>query len=393
MNPRLRHAAAFGLIACATALGLAGTDLVLPAVPSLPAILGGTVQQAQLVLAAFVAGTAVGLLAFGAVGERWLHRRLLIGSLFAYALTSLLCMFSPSLDVMIGLRFLQGAAGSAPAVFAPGIIRTLYGDDRAVAAFGLLGSIEAAVPALAPIAGFALFQGFGWTSSFVVIAFLSASVAVAILIAGSHLPVPAERPRGGSYGALLRRRRFVGQAGSHALTLGALLIVVFAAPTTFANAMGGSVRDFIVMQIGGVSTFMVTANGSARLLPRYGAPILIMTGTVMSAVGASAMLAYALVGGGSIAAVSLMFLLLNGGLGLRGPAGFHAAIVAAGGDDARGAALIVVAILLVTAFGTAAVAPFITYGLVAMATGATLAAWAAVAILSWGEKPGDRATA
>ena len=58
----------FALIASATALGIAGTDLVLPAVPSLPAALGGTPARAQLVLAAYVAGTGLGLLLFGELG-------------------------------------------------------------------------------------------------------------------------------------------------------------------------------------------------------------------------------------------------------------------------------------------------------------------------------------
>ena len=51
---------AFVLIAAGTTLGLAGTDLILPAVPSLPKALGGEIAIAQFVIAAFVAGTAIG---------------------------------------------------------------------------------------------------------------------------------------------------------------------------------------------------------------------------------------------------------------------------------------------------------------------------------------------
>lgn len=36
VNPR----AAFALVLCGTVLGIAGTDLILPAIPGLPAILG-----------------------------------------------------------------------------------------------------------------------------------------------------------------------------------------------------------------------------------------------------------------------------------------------------------------------------------------------------------------
>jgi MFS transporter, DHA1 family, multidrug resistance protein len=64
----------FGLMAAGTVLGLAGIDLVLPAVPALPKHLGGDAVGAQFVIAAFVAGTASGLLVFGSIGPRYGRR-------------------------------------------------------------------------------------------------------------------------------------------------------------------------------------------------------------------------------------------------------------------------------------------------------------------------------
>jgi len=58
---------AFALIVAGTVIGIAGTDLVLPAVPGMPAALGGDLPRAQLVLAAFVAGAACGLMLFGSL--------------------------------------------------------------------------------------------------------------------------------------------------------------------------------------------------------------------------------------------------------------------------------------------------------------------------------------
>ena len=52
----------FLILAGATVLSFAGTDLVLPAVPLLPRALGGSVAQAQYVLASFTGGMAAGLL-------------------------------------------------------------------------------------------------------------------------------------------------------------------------------------------------------------------------------------------------------------------------------------------------------------------------------------------
>jgi len=65
------QAGAFLLIVGGTVIAIAGTDLVLPAVPQLPKALGGDLAGSQLVLASFTAGAAAGLLLFGELGARF----------------------------------------------------------------------------------------------------------------------------------------------------------------------------------------------------------------------------------------------------------------------------------------------------------------------------------
>ncbi|WCT72536.1 MFS transporter [Sphingomonas naphthae] len=381
MSPALpgRQLGLMMLLVGSTAMGIAGTDLVLPAIPGLPALLGGDMARAQLVLASYTAGTALGLLAFGELGARHDQRRLLVGSLLVFSVVSLLCRLSTSLDMLIGLRFVQGMAGAAAAVFTPGIIRRVYGDDRAVRAIGILGSVEALAPALAPIAGLWLLHAFGWRASFDLLAVLSLGLAIAF--AWRPLPAPPVDRGTGGYGRLLRDPTFLRYALSQACTLGALLVFVFGAPAVFASALGGDMGDFIAMQVTGVATFIVAANLSGAIAKRIGAEATILAGTACSALGGAGLLAYALAGGGDMMAIIAIYLLLNIGLGVRGPTGFHRAVVAAQGDDARGTALIVVAILLVAAAGTAAVAPFIASGLVPLAAGTGAIAIVALALL------------
>jgi predicted MFS family arabinose efflux permease len=376
-----RHPLVFSLIGCAAALGLAGTDLVLPAVPGLPRILGGTAERAQLVLAAFTAGAAAGLLLYGELGARFDQRRLLVASLAGYAAASAACSLAASLDTLILLRVVQGATSAAAAVFAPGMLRALYGDRRAVAAIGLLGSVEALAPALAPIAGVWLLAAFGWHGAFDTLAAVAAVLSMATLLLLRRLPVVVARSGAGGYLRLLGHRAYLRQALSHAFTLGALLVIVFGAPTVFVRSMGAGLDAFIAMQISSVSAFIVAANVTGRLIPRFGAERLILGGTGLATAGALAILGYALSGGNDTRPVIGLFALLSIGLGLRGPPGFHAAIVAAD-DDARGAALLIVAILLTAAIGTAAVAPFIGAGLISIATGGAIFATAASLMLA-----------
>lgn len=379
MEARERPRVTLALLVAATLLGLMGTDLVLPAVPSLPETLGGDPAEAQLVLAAYVGGTSIGLLAFGALGDRYSTRSLFLASLLMTGIVSLACAFAPSIWALIGLRAVQGAVASGPAVFAPAIVRAMFDEARAVRALGALGSIESLAPALAPILGVWLLALGGWRLSFELIA------AAALLLAAAHLAGPlipqAGRRALGSYRRLLGDPVYLRYALSQAFVLGGLLVFVFGAPAVMVRSFGGTLTDFIVMQVAGIATFILAANVSGGLAARFGAERLILFGTALAGLGAGAMLAYALAGGTSPFVVTALFVPVNSGLGLRGPPGFYRAVIASQGDDARGSALVILAIMLATAAGTAAVAPFIEQGLVPLAAAAFALQLAALACL------------
>jgi len=366
------------MVVTGTLLGLMGTDLVLPAVPMLPEQLGGDASTAQLVLAAYVGGTCLGLLAFGALADRLSTRSLFIGSLAGTALLSLACAMAPDTGSLVILRAIQGAIAAAPAVFAPRIIRALFDEERAIRAIGVLGSIESMAPALAPILGVWLLSLGGWRMSFYVLAGFAILLTILMLVCGV-VPQTARRP-GGSYRRLLGDLVFLRYAISQALVLGGLLTFVFGMPAIFVRVLGGSLTDFIVMQVAGIAAFVTAANLTGKAVARFGAERVIGFGTGVSCAGAGVTLVYALVGGSEPVMITGCFVLVGIGLGLRGPPGFFRAVLASRGDDARGSALVILGILGAAALGTSLAAPFIEEGLVpltavvfAMEAGAVLA--------------------
>lgn len=361
----MNRALTLSLVVGSTIIGLMGTDLILPAVPQLPEALGGDPALAQLVLAAYIGGACAGLLAFGALGDRVSTNRLFIGSLTLAALLSFACSRAPSIEALIGLRAVQGMVVSGPAVFAPGIVKALFDERGAMAAIGVLGSIEALGPALAPIAGVALLAFGGWELNFEVMAGVAGMVALLLLVSGG---VPQVSRRGvGSFTALLRDPVFMRYAMSQALVLGGLLVFVFGMPTVFVRVNGGSLTDFIVMQVCGVTTFIIAANSATKAVDRFGAERVIATGTWVAAAGAAGQFLYALSGGTSVLVITALFIPVNSGLGLRGPPGFFRAILASLGDDARGSGLVILFLLATSAIGTALVSPWIEKGTIPLA--------------------------
>ncbi|MEQ1406336.1 MFS transporter [Neorhizobium sp. Rsf11] len=365
----------FPLIAFGTILGIAGTDLVLPAVPTMPNELGGTPALAQMVLAAYAAGTLVGLLTFGELGARYSPRKLLIWSLGLFAFISILAAFSPTLEWLVAFRFAQGAFGSGPAVFAPGFIHGLYSGDKAAAMFGRLGSIESLTPALAPIAGAFLLQLGGWETSFLVLGGLAVFCAVGSGVYAQLLPDRQDTFKTHrSYLSILRDADFLRHGLSQAFSLAGILIFVFGAPAVMTEVLGGNIRDFILLQICGITIFILASNLSSTLASKFGTERMIFIGTAALLVGFLLILAYVGIGGGGLIVLVPLWILTNGAFGIRGPIGFHQAILASKGDHSRGAALVVAAILGFTAAGTAATASFLSLGWWPLAMASCLAA-------------------
>ncbi len=374
------------LLSMGTVLGLAGTDLVLPAVPVLPELLGGKTQDAQYVLAAYVAGAGIGLVLFGALGARFRQTSLLVVSLLSFGVLSLAIVAAETLLQVTILRFFQGLSGSAAAVFAPGIIRALYDANGAVRAIGLLSSVESLAPALAPLAGLWLLNEYGWTASFYVTGLLALLLAM-IAATGVRRILPAIEPSGstlrtGGYPDLIRNLVFVRYALSQSCCLGGLLVFVFGAPVVIVHSLHGSLTDFVIMQVSGIAFFIAGANASGWLVRRFGVEPVILAGTGLSAVGALALLVYGLVDGGNPRVLAMLFVPMNLGLGLRGPPGFYQAVVAAGEDSARGAALVILAVQLTAAAGTVLAAEWIVQGLVPLTAVAATISIAALVVLA-----------
>ena len=356
-----------GLLVCSSLVALAGTDLVLPAIPELPSQLGGDASSGQYVLAAFAAGVGLGLIAFGELGA-WIRQSLLlVMSLTAYGVISLLAAHAVDIQQLITLRFFQGFTSACAAVVAPGIIRALFDESGALRALGILGSIESLAPAIAPIIGVWLLAQYGWPGSFLLTAYLAFALALLTLISFRYIPNVDGTQNPAAYLKLLINRPYLRYASSYALALSGLLVFVFGAPVVIVQSMEGELRHFIIMQLIGISTFILAANTSQRLVARYGSNRVITGGALLSLLGAASMTIYGLFGARTPQVLYLLFIPLNMGLGFRGPPSFYQALVASEGDDARASALLILFVMLFTASGTALVAQWIDSGLLPVA--------------------------
>lgn len=366
-SPAHRLAIIVTLVA-ANMLALAATDLYLPSVPYLPEIFGTSIERVQFTLAAFSAGFAVSQILFGAAGDLWNRRWILMGSLAVFVPASFWCATATSVESLIAARFLQGFAASASATLTAPMIKPLFDEARAVHALSVIGGIDAIIPAFAPILGAWIFTAFGWEANFWLIVLAGVPILVAAI-----LYIPNDRPESHhvsiwpvlmGFFTLLRHRVFMGYAVSHGFSLAGLLAVVFSAPTLIVEHMGGGPAEYVYVQMTWVATFLAAANGTGFLTRRMATDNLIWLANYIQIGSALVLLGFALLADAphwwGLALAGMPYCI---GLGLRGGAGFSRALDAVPAYGARASSLIIFFSMALTALGTGAVAPFLDRGL------------------------------
>lgn len=79
-----------------TAAGMLTVDLYLPAVPTLPAELGGTIVQAQATLAVFFAALAASQLVWGSAADKFGVKPVLIVAITLQIAAGFVCAAAPA---------------------------------------------------------------------------------------------------------------------------------------------------------------------------------------------------------------------------------------------------------------------------------------------------------
>src|SRR5690606_21168616 len=106
------------ILGALSAFGPLAIDFYLPAFPALAKAFGTDVEHVQLSLASYFVGIALGQLAYGPLADRYGRRRPLLAGVFLFAVGSLACALAPSLEWLIGARFVQALGGCAGMVVA-----------------------------------------------------------------------------------------------------------------------------------------------------------------------------------------------------------------------------------------------------------------------------------
>jgi EmrB/QacA subfamily drug resistance transporter len=143
------------------------------------------------VLNGYAVGLAALLVAAGRLGDRIGHRRVFLGGVVIFTISSGLCALAPSLPVLIAARILQSAGAAAQLPTSLALLMVVFPPERRIAAARAWSAVGALAAAAGPVIG-GLLVVHSWRWVFVV----NLPVGLLSLVAGLRvLPHPPVRQR------------------------------------------------------------------------------------------------------------------------------------------------------------------------------------------------------
>ena len=148
-----------------TLMAVLGVSSITPAFPSMTRELGITGGQIGLLITFFTLPGAILAPLLGVLADRFGRKRILIPSLFLFAIAGTACTFIRDFNFLLGMRALQGIGAASLGSINSTIIGDLYSGRRRVEAMGLNASVLSIGVASYPAIGGALAL-LGWNYPF-----------------------------------------------------------------------------------------------------------------------------------------------------------------------------------------------------------------------------------
>ncbi|MGB0572633.1 MAG: multidrug effflux MFS transporter [Alphaproteobacteria bacterium] len=231
------------------------TTIFLPGLPGIAEDLHATLSAAQMMLPAYLGAFAIAQLAVGPLSDAFGRRRVIIGGLGLFSLTSLMAALAPNIEMLLAARALQASGACATMVVARAIIRDTTQGAAATRAMSALAIAMAVGPSAAPFIGGHLVTWFNWRATFFFTALISAITTLGVLRYLEET-LPTDRRRavrlGGQFVIYLRlfgKPVFVGYSLIVSFASGAMQAFLAASPIILILQMGmpPAIYGFCVM--------------------------------------------------------------------------------------------------------------------------------------------------
>ena len=300
-----------------SAFGPFVTDMYLPTLPSLAKVFNSTPSLVQMGLSMSMLGLALGQIFFGPISDKYGRRRVLVASMVLFAVSTLMCIFSPDIQTFNLCRFLQGLGGSGGLVLSRSVATDCYSGRELAKMLAIIGAVNGIAPVCAPVVGGLVSEAVGWQGIFWILFGIGVILLLMCFMFRESLPVESRYP-GKVMGLLkrfpklLRLKYFVVYTVLYAFANGILFSYISSASFIIQNEFGYSELMFaLFFAVNSVGIGL----GSAVSLRFRNMPSATMTGALTIVASIATQWVFIVVGPSFWIYETMTFLMLTG-LGL-----------------------------------------------------------------------------
>ncbi|AKG36697.1 multidrug effflux MFS transporter [Paenibacillus durus] len=339
---RLQLAIILGAVAT---IGPLSIDMYLPALPELGRSFETSPALAQLSLSCFLIGLALGQLFSGPLSDVYGRRRPLMIGMAVYALSSLLCAFSPSIGFLVIMRLIQGLSGSVGVVISRAAVRDLFSGSELTRFFALLMVVNGLGPIAAPVIGGQLLRFTTWQGVFFVLFGAGVIFCLTIWLRLPETLPPDRRSKGGlketlmTFGKLLRNSKFMGYVLSQSFVFGAMFAYISGSSFVLQNMFGVSPQIYsVIFAVNGLG-IIITGQIAGKLSGRIGETRLLVWGLLQCLLG-GLLLMYSIVTASGLPLLLIALFAIVSSVGLVGTASFSLAMQDQGDNAGSASAML-----------------------------------------------------
>lgn len=303
------------LLTCLVAFGPVSTDLYLASLPDMARAFRTDAATVQLTLSGFLVGFAVMQLAYGPLSDRFGRRRAILGGICVYLAGTVVCIFAPSIEILIAGRVLQAVGACCGPVVGRAVVRDVYPREAAARVMSYMASAMALAPFVAPIAGGWCHALFGWQANFVLLLVVGLGLLLAVkrLLAETN-PHPDRHALSpgrllGNYARVFRDRHFLGCVLTVAMAFGGMFTFISASSFVLIDVLGLPVQWFGLGFSVVVAGYIVGGFLAGRLTATVGFERMVTAGTLGCAGSGLLLAGLAFAGVSSLPAVLLPMML------------------------------------------------------------------------------------
>ncbi|MGN7879207.1 multidrug effflux MFS transporter [Ensifer sp. 22460] len=269
----LRTAIVLGLI---SAIGPFAIDMYLPALPSIGKDLAAETGVVQLSLLSFFISFAISQLLYGPLSDIWGRKAPLYLGIGLFTVASVGCALATDIETLIAFRFLQGIGGAAGMVIPRAVVRDMHTGVQAARLMSLLMLVFSISPILAPLAGSAVIQFYGWRGVFYAV-MIAAFIGLILLSTQLQETRPKKDRADSSLGSalaayrlLLRDRNFLTLTFIGGLGISGFLVYLANSPFVLIDHYGLTPTQYSIAFSMNAVSFFAVSQATGWLGERFG---------------------------------------------------------------------------------------------------------------------------